>query len=612
MKEVRGLFSKFNRGLKPFINKVKVSFKRISDILKSSLKKIAYKYKKANSKNKYVEPIVIIGTSCLLVLVMLVSIKSFTTVEEVNITNNTAEYLYYENKYDEAIAEYKKMQESDNWPIWTVRIADLYSLEGQAVKSNTILKEALVKRDKIIKEEGYEKYKEKDLELISSMLFTFNLNKEYADVISFGEQYINENGKSKEILDNLFISYIENNHQYKAEELLDSYPFDDKSSYDTATLANMNTLIKRWDIGIDLLKDAWNLDSNNLKIYTVIDDMYVFDKDSLIDTLERKIKESNEDSYKVFLAKAYSMNKETIDKALNLLEELDNINNIGTDLIKYEVNKTSNDKDAADDYLADAIDKSKAIDKESYSTYYLLSLRALNNEKYDEALTYAKKSINSNNNNCESFRTLIPNILIGKKDFKSIEVYFRAAMKKEPYNYGIIMNLANYYTSYVSNYEKSMEYYNIAIGLKREDSSLYIKIADINIKNEKYKEAIENIKEAIKIDDNIQEYYRTLGALYLKEGMNDEGIETTRKAYSMNENDVISLNNAAWYYLLVEKDLLRGYDNIKSAYEEMPSGLSEEAKSIIIDNYNNTKKVYDDFIEEDIEEFNITGLKLIY
>lgn len=614
MKEVKELFSKFNRGLKPFFNKIKSVFKPIYKTLNNSFKKISHKYKKANSKNKYVEPIVIIGTSCLLVLIMVLSIKNFTTVEEVNIASNSAEYLYYENKYDGAIEEYKKMQEKDTWPIWTVKIADIYSLQGETVKSSTLIKEALVKRDKIIKNEGYTKYKDKDLELINSMLFTFTLNKEYGDAISFGEQYIKDYGKNKDILKTLFIAYIENNHQYKAEELLDTYPLDGKSSYDISVLANMNMIINRWDNGVDLLKDAWNLDKNQLKTYNVIDSMYFFDKDSLISTLEKKIKESDEDAYKVFLAKAYAMDKDTTDKALSLVEELDNknINNIGTDIVRYKINNTLNNKDEADNYLVDAIHKSKAIDKESYSTYYLLSLRALNNNKYDEALTYAKKGINANSNNSEIFGMIIPEILINKKDFKSIEVYYRTAMKKEPYNYEMIMNLADYYTSYVSNDEKAKYYYELAISLRKDNCGFYKKMADLDIKDEKYKDAIENIKEAIKIDDNNQEYYRTLGALYLVQGMNDEGIEITRKAYSMNEKDVTSLNNAAWYYLMVEKDIARGYENLKVAYTEMPAGLNEEAKSIIIDNYNNAKKVYNEFLNDDTQEFNIKGLKLIY
>ncbi len=614
MKEVKGLFSKFKTNLKPFFNKVESIFKPINKALKSIIKKLSYLYKKANSKNKYVEPIFVISTSCFLVLIMIVSIKSFTTVEQVSIASNSGEYLYYDNKNDKAIEEYRKMQETDNWPIWTVRIADIYSLQGEKEKSNTLLKEALTKRDKIIKDEGYEAYKEKDLELIKSMLFTFTLNKEYGDVISFGEQYLKDYGQNKDITKILFTAYIQNNNKYKAEELLDTYPLDEKSAYDIATYANMNILINRWDIALSLLKDAWNVDNNDIKIFNVVREMYIYDKDSLIETLKNMIENSKEDEYKVFLAAAYSMDKDSLDKALNLIDELDDkkIDNINMDLIKQEVSNNSSNEIINQEYLEDAINKSKEIDKEAYSTYYLLSLKSLNNGKYDEALTYAKKSINSNINNCESYGILIPSILNGKKDFNTIETYYREALKKEPFNYEILLNLANYYTNIVANDEKAKEYYKFTINLNKHNDVLYKKLADIDIKEEKYENAIQNIKEAIKIDDNIQEYYVTLGALHLLEGNYAEGIEITRKAYSMNEKDVRSLNNAAWYYLVVEKDLLRGFENLKSAYSEIPAGIKDEDKNIIIDNYDTIKKAYDEYMEDETEEFNIKGLKLIY
>lgn len=125
MKEVKKLFSKLNTGVKTFFNKVKSIFKSINKPIKSGIKKISNIYRKANSKNKYVEPIVIIGTSCLLVLLLILSIRNFTIGEEVNITRNAAEYLYYGNEFDKAVKEYKKMQEEDEWPIWTAKIADI-------------------------------------------------------------------------------------------------------------------------------------------------------------------------------------------------------------------------------------------------------------------------------------------------------------------------------------------------------------------------------------------------------------------------------------------------------------------------------------------------------
>ena len=133
-------------------------------------------------------------------------------------------------------------------------------------------------------------------------------------------------------------------------------------------------------------------------------------------------------------------------------------------------------------------------------------------------------------------------------------------MKKEPYNYETIIKIANYYSNYESNYEKARNYYELALNIKKDDSELYFKLAKLDIVDEKWEDASNNLKEAIKLAEDNPEYYRTLGAVYLKSSKNEEGIELTRKAYSMNEKDILALNNAGWYYLMVENDIARGYE----------------------------------------------------
>ena len=64
----------------------------------------------------------------------------------------------------------------------------------------------------------------------------------------------------------------------------------------------------------------------------------------------------------------------------------------------------------------------------------------------------------------------------------------------------------------------------------------------------------------------------------------DKAIESIRKAYSLNEKDVLSLNNAACYYIMVEEDIWRGYSNIESAYNDMPSDLDQDLKDVITNN----------------------------
>lgn len=608
MNEIKKLFSTTKKYLKSF-------FRKLSKVINRTSANLIDKYRKANKKNKYVEPIVIIGGSCIITLIMILCIKGFTTVEEVDITQNRAEYLYYENKYDEAIEEYNKMQKDDNWPIWTVKAADIYSLKGDVKKSSSLLKESIIKRDRIIKEEGFDKYRDKDIELINSMLFTFIMNKEYDEAISFGEKYINDYGSNKDILKTLFSAYIANNHIYKAEGLTENYPLDKNSSYDICILSNMNMLINRWENGLELLKDAWNLDRNEMKIYDVIDDMYSFDKDMLIKSIEKKIEANPEEAaYKMMLAKAYSISKENIGKAEELIIKLEdeNINGISTDYINFEIFKNSNRESEAEDYLGDAVRKASNDKKDSYIEYYLSSLRSFYNEKYDEAFNLAKKSIVKNNNYPNSYGSLITDILLKKGNIKPTEAYFRTAMQKEPYNYETIMRIANYYSNYESNNEKARDYYSLALNIKVDNSKLYYKLARLDIIDEKWDDAALNLKEAIKIEKDNQEYYRTLGAVYLTQGNNEEAINLIREAYAMNEKDVISLNNAGWYYLMVEKDIARGYENIKAAYEEISTTMNEATKNTIVGNYNKSKEIYEQFLKDSSQDFKLSGIKLVY
>lgn len=615
MKETDKLFSTIIKCLKSFVKKLKIVIKPLGKSINRTSKKINNTYKKMNEKNPYIEPVVMIGIPCLFVLAMILGIKNFTTVEEINITKNSAEYLYYENKYDESIEEYNKMQKEENWPIWTVKSADIYSIKGDIKKSSSLLKEAIIKRDRIIKEEGFDKYKDKDIELINSMLFTFIMNKEYDEAISLGEQYISEYGRNKEILKTLFSAYISNNHIYKAEMLTEEYPIDEKSAYDVCVLANMNMLINRWDKGLELLKDAWYLDKNELKIYDVIEDMFSFNSEKLIESIQAKIENNtNEDAYKMLLAKAYSVSKETANDAEELMKDLDdnNVDGIASDFINYEICKSRNNNSEAEEYLEAAERKAEKEKKDSYVTYYISAVKAFNNEKYEEAFNLAKKSIIANQEYINNYESLIPDILLAKGNIKPTEAYFRTAMKKEPYNYETIIKIANYYSNYESNNEKARNYYELALNIKKDDSELYFKLAKLDIVDEKWEDASNNLKEAIKLDEDNPEYYRTLGAVYLKSSKNEEGIELTRKAYSMNEKDILALNNAGWYYLMVENDIARGYENIKAAYEEIPASMDESTKNSLIENYNKSKEVYDKFLKDSSQEFKITGLKLFY
>lgn len=612
MKKIKGYFINIINVIKPFLKRITIFMNLIYKLIKNFFKNILEIYKKLNNKSRGFEPIFILTVSCIFVLGFILFLKSFKSVEEVSLARNSAEALYYENKYDDAIKEYAKMQEEDEWPIYFAKIADLYSLRGEIEKSNNLLKEVIIRRDKIIKEKGYENIKDKDRELINSVILTFTLNKNYDDAISLGEDYIKEYGKDNKLVSTLFLAYLSNKEISNAKKIIEEYEYNNQNAYDLAYIANMKILTKNYDEGLELLKNAIDINQDELKIYDVIDTIYAFNKDKLIDSLIEKIENKNEYEYNIILAKAYSNSKLDVDKALDIINKLnlDNIDSIGTDIIKYNIYKNNNNKEYIN-YLKDAISKAEKIDKNSYATYYLLGVQALENNKFDDALSNVKKSISLNNSYLKSYSYLIPKIYIGKGNFDLIEGYYRTALEKEPFNYKLILDIADYYGNYESS-DKAEYYYNLAINIKNDDATLYKKIAHLNIKDNKLEEAIDNLKKAIEIDEENGDYYRTLGALYLRSENYEEGIKFTRKAYEINNEDIKALNNASWYYLFVENNIERSYENIKSAFDDLKSSISEEDKSIIIENYNQVKRAYER--EEKLEQYNLdnTLFNLIY
>ena len=125
-------------------------------------------------------------------------------------------------------------------------------------------------------------------------------------------------------------------------------------------------------------------------------------------------------------------------------------------------------------------------------------------------------------------------------------------------------------------------------------------------------EAINNLKNAIEANEENGDYYRILGAIYLNNEDYEEGIKFTRKAYEINSEDVKALNNAAWYYLFVENNIERSYENIKSAFNDITNSIREEDKNIIIE--NNTQEKRANEREEKLDKYNSTNtlFNLVY
>ena len=544
-----------------------------NDSLKSNKKLI---------KNKYVEPIITIGLSILFAFVVLISIQSMMGTKTVTITNNKAEEYYYDGKYDEAINEYMTMQKEDAWPIWTARVAEIYSIQGDITQANNLLKEAIVKRDKLMLENGDE-YLEQDKELINEVVFTFYMNNDLEQAESLGEYYLESYNTYKPLLKTMFAVYLANDEKDLAKGIVNSYPVDKDSAYDLATLAKMQIMINDYDNGLENLRLSYEIDKNEIKSYDVIMEACQFDKEKLL----KKVTELSEENPKVEAYKAWineinSFDEKNIDFSKNVIDEIKN--NINTD----------------------------ELEEDSYVDLYIKAWENYNKGQYDKAKEFANEAILANSDYENTYGMLMPNILIATENSDKIEGYIRKAIFNEPYNYNLIVNIAKLYEDKLSNLDKAKYYYDYALTLNKNNDELYYDLALLNLKMDKVDDAILDLNKAIAIDEDKSDYYRALGTIYYNEKEYDKAIENIRKAYSLNEKDVLALNNAACCYITVDKDVWRAYSNIESAYNDMPSSIDSESKKLITNNYNAIKKVYDKYVNDENTIVDVQGLELAY
>ena len=217
-----------------------------------------------------------------------------------------------------------------------------------------------------------------------------------------------------------------------------------------------------------------------------------------------------------------------------------------------------------------------------------------------------------NKDYADNYGYLIPEIMEKQGKTEEAEPYFRTALYKEPFNYNTIIKIAEYYWNTAQDSSKSLYYYDLASKIKPNDSEIYYNMALIKVNNQRDDEAIELLKNSIKLDGDVSKYYRALGTIYLNQEKNDDAIKAIRNSYSINKNDILTLNNAGCYYISIEGNVERGMTNLKAAYDGINDKTSENDKTIITDNYTKVKELYDAYNKKDGSTLHVPDLKLFY
>lgn len=571
------------------------------------MKKLSGIYKRLN-KNEWFEPVFVIGMSLTVTLGIVVGVHSAFGQTDVSIASNKGEEYFYEGKYDEAIQEFETLQKEEEWPIWKVKQAEIYSIKGDYDKSNSLLKEAVIVRNKLIQKEP-DKYLDKDNEFMNEVVYSFFINKEYEQAVSLGEDYILNNEKYKPLMRTMLAIYMSLDEKDNAKEIVEEYKVDENSSYDMSVYANMQMVIGDINGALSTLKEAFELNKDEINILDVVNQLSNYDREEVINTLT-ELSEDNDYVYNLFLAKVYSMDKDKYIEAIDIVDSLDDSfkESLVYNVLKAQLAYNIGNEEEATDIVNKIVDNKES----GYAKYYIEATEYLKQGNYDKAIEYSKKSILENNDYADNYGVLLPEILLAKNDTDSIESYFRTAILEEPFNISMIISIGNFYANNLGQYDKATQYYELASKINPSNAEIYYLLGNMEVNKEKYDTAIEYFEKALSLDNENSKYFRALGTAYYNIGENEKSISNTREAYALDEADILALNNAGCYYMTVEKDVWRGFSNIEAAYEEMPTNIDSDTKKKITDNYNQAKEVFDKYIEDENIDINIPKLNLFY
>lgn len=511
-----------------------------------------------------------------------------------------AEKHFYSQEYDLAIVKYSELVEVDELsPKWNIKIAEVYSVKNDLVNSLKYID--ISKKYEVIEGESY-----------NLMVFTQFINGKYEAALKDGEIALSKYPKDKSLIKTMFTVYMGNKKVDKANELMASYPVDIKSSYDTAEYARMLMMVGKWEEGYTELKNAWDLNVDEYKIYDVLAQVALYNKDSLLQNITALSKKHPNDlSYKMWLAKIYSLSLDTVDQANKLIFELasKNLGNIQIELIKANVYKNMNELEKSDKLIQNVISKYP----DDYRAYHSAGWYYLYKKDYEKAKEYCIKSIQLNKDYPDNYGFLMPEILKEKSEKLAAEPYFRTALTKEPYNYNIMLNLANYYWYKADNSGKALEYFNLASIIKPQDAEIKYNMALIKLADGNIEDAIKILKICSKLNELVPKYHRTLATIYMTDNKPVEAKVEIDSAYQGDEEDILTLNNAGCYYITFKQDLERGFFNISKAYQGLNDSYDDYTKKIIVENYDKALKLKESYAKgKDNQELKIPEFTLFY
>ena len=545
-------------------------------------------------------------------IVIISTIIVFNNINSLKKEKIEADNYFYTLKYDEAIDKYKEIGKKENKsPLWDAKISELYLLKKDVENANKYMEESNKKQDKtgdartIILNNKFNMIKNK---LVEGKIE----KKDFEDVEKYGEELLNQYKDNKQINKTMFLIYMANGSYDKAKTIVENYPVLNESAYDLAEKARMYMILNDTEKGLATLKAAYDLDKNEIKIYDVVYESYEENK-KLIDSIV-KLSENNKEElcYKLWLAKIYSIEnpnkgKEIINDAINIVKD-DKDFLIGN-LLEISILDNNKEYDKSEE-------KINVLLKNHLKDYRVSSVTAwhyFSKKNFDMALKYAEKSLEENPYYIDNYANLMPDILRAIGEPSSSEPYFYYAIYKEPYNSSIYINKATYDWYANNDSISAVKNFKVAQILKPNMTEFKYQTALIYLSNHSYEEAINILKTCIKENDKSIKYHRTLGTAYLISKKTKEALNEIKISYSLDKNDILTLNNAGCYYITVDGDLERAFENLDAAYKGLKDSDDEYTKDTIKENYNKIVELKNKYVNgKDNEILQIPDFVMFY
>ncbi|KOA19394.1 beta-barrel assembly-enhancing protease [Clostridium homopropionicum DSM 5847] len=542
---------------------------------------------------------------CALIIILVFWINNPNRINKYNSAlKEKGDKFLFNGEYDKAIEEYLKIKISNSKDgseesLKNIRIAQIYALKGDNDNYNKYINS--VKNSNIKQEQ-----------VLSKLMLDSLFNGSISDSFKYGEEALKINPQNKEVIKSMIALYIANNKRDQAVKLIKNYPVDTKSPYDVAENARMLLIIGDINEGLNQLKKAYDMDKDEYKIYDVLAQESLYNKEKILKAIsDLSIKNPNETAYKMWLAKIYSLNSTTNDKAEKLINELQNkdTGKIEIQLIKAAVLQNSNKVEESDKLIKQIITENK----KDYRAFHSAGWLYLRNGDFDKAIDNCNKSIEQNKNYPDNYAFLMPEILKSIDKSQNAGTYYQTAIEKEPYNYNILINTANYYGNIANKISKAIDLYKLASLINPNEPEIKYNMALLYFNDGKDNEAVQALKDCIKLNRSSLKYHRTLGTIYLNMGKHQEGIKEIREAFKYDENDILTLNNAGCYYIIYTNDFNRGYYNLKKAVAGINKDTDEYTKRVINENYNNVKAIIEKIEKgKGNESIKIPDFRLLY